>query len=578
MARIELYNNDSNVTSDDKVIGTDALDNSTKNFTVGDMIALVPPYTAGTNISIANNVISCTLVDTDTIDYISNVSLVGSELRFAGIGNGFTGNVDIGGLIQPDTSYLGNVALNGNILEFTGLGAAFTGAIDLTQFSSNATYTAGTGISIVNNVISSTVTDTDTNDFVSNVVLNGNILEFTGTGGAFAGTVDLAQFLDNTDTNDIDYVEQVILNGNILDFVGMGNAFTGGVDLSQFKNIYTAGTGIDITNNVISVGAVGAYSYLDNVTLSGTDLIFAGIGDAFGGTIDLSGLSGGGAAYTAGTNIDITNNEISCTVTDTNTTYAYGAVGAGSDILFALSGIDGTNNVVTMTAGQNITLTDNGSNTFTIDADKGVDNNTEYGITLSSYLSGASLNLPGTDGSQDFVRILPGSGIGMSLAAGELTISSTASASPETLILKLSDGAIPITSAPGTELSFEPIGQLVKTNSLHINPVELSLASAIEIGVANDCTAKVSLGAYIDNGGQHGQITFEIYEYPLVSSPVLAGSASFDMPNQAVSAIPTTFLSFFDFKAGATYKFTAYSTQHLMTILPGSFIQIEILK
>ena len=57
------------------------------------------------------------------------------------------------------------------------------------------------------------------------------------------------------------------------------------------------------------------------------------------------------------------------TVTGTpNTTYDYGAVGAAGNINFALSGSDTTNDVVTMQAGTNITLTDNGSNTFTIDA------------------------------------------------------------------------------------------------------------------------------------------------------------------------------------------------------------------
>ena len=189
MARIELYNNDSNVTTDDKVIGTDALDNSTKNFTVGDMIALVPPYTAGTNISIANNVISCTLVDTDTIDYISNVSLVGSELRFAGIGNGFTGNVDIGSLIQPDTSYLGNVALNGNILEFTGAGAAFTGAIDLTQFLDN--------------------TDTNDIDYISTLALSNGVITYTGVGNAPSGSMDIKADLASTFSNQEIFVARV---------------------------------------------------------------------------------------------------------------------------------------------------------------------------------------------------------------------------------------------------------------------------------------------------------------------------------------------------------------------------------
>ena len=53
---------------------------------------------------------------------------------------------------------------------------------------------------------------------------------------------------------------------------------------------------------------------------------------------------------------------------DNNTTYDFGAAGAAGNINFALSGSDATNDVVIMQAGTNITLTDNGSNTFTIDA------------------------------------------------------------------------------------------------------------------------------------------------------------------------------------------------------------------
>lgn len=70
MARIQTYSNDLNVTLDDKVIGTDAIDNSTKNFTVGDILALGgsggTTYTAGAGIDITNDVISCTVVDTNT--------------------------------------------------------------------------------------------------------------------------------------------------------------------------------------------------------------------------------------------------------------------------------------------------------------------------------------------------------------------------------------------------------------------------------------------------------------------------------------------------------------------------------
>lgn len=70
MARIQTYQNDATVTLDDKVIGTDAVDNSTKNFTVGDILALGggggTTYTAGTGIDITNNIITCTVTDTNT--------------------------------------------------------------------------------------------------------------------------------------------------------------------------------------------------------------------------------------------------------------------------------------------------------------------------------------------------------------------------------------------------------------------------------------------------------------------------------------------------------------------------------
>jgi len=281
MARIEIYSNDSNVTLDDKVIGTDALDNSTKNFTVGDMLALA---------------------------------------------------------------------------------------------SASATYTAGNGIDITNNVISSTVVDTDTNNFISNVALNGTDLDFTGTGGAYNSSVPLAAIADKT--------------------------------------------------------------------------------------VSLTGING----------VAVTG------------TYP----------------------------------------SFTIDG-------------------------------------------------------SSAGVAPETLILKIANvSPIGITSAPGTELDFASAGALVNSNSVHINQTDLNLANATDIEVVADCTVKISLGAYMDNGGQAGQITFLIYE--VSGAQTLVGSASFDLSNQAVGVIPTTFFSFFDFQAGEIYKFTAYSTQHAMTIVPGSFIQIEVLK
>ena len=425
MARKEIYSKDLNVTLDDKVIGTDAVDNSTKNFTVGDMLALA---------------------------------------------------------------------------------------------SGGAALTAGAGITINNGVISSTVVDTDTNNFVSNVVLNGTDLDFTGTGGAFQSSVSLSTIADQTvtltgasgitvagtypnftisssvaDTNDIDYIDQVILNGNILDFTGMGNAFTGGVDLSPFKNIYTAGTNIDITNNVIS-----------------------------------------------------------CTVTDTNTTYSYGAAGAGGNILFALSGSDSTNNVVTMAAGQNITLTDNGNNNFTVAATGGV--TTLVGLSDTAISSPSNLDTLTYNGS------------------AWVNTPAVTSSGPERLVMKIATTQATLSES---DLLIESAGTSVANNTVHYNASDLS-PNLPSFEIANDCTMRIALSSYLGSGGQQGHVIFRIYE-TFSGSAILMGEAAFILSNATSSLQAKTFFSYFEAKAGETYKFTVEAQQHIATIGPGSYIEVEII-
>jgi hypothetical protein len=132
MARIEIYSNDSNVTLDDKVIGTDALDNSTKNFTVGDMLSLSsvgPTYTAGAGISITNGVISSTIVDTDTNNFVSNVALNGTSLDFTGTGGAFQSSVQLSSIADQTVTLVGTggIAVTGTYPSFTIDGSAISG-------------------------------------------------------------------------------------------------------------------------------------------------------------------------------------------------------------------------------------------------------------------------------------------------------------------------------------------------------------------------------------------------------------------------------------------------------------------
>lgn len=80
--------------------------------------------------------------------------------------------------------------------------------------SGGVTYTAGTGIDIDNGVISSTVVDT--NNFISNVSLNGTDLEFVGSGGSFNSVVSLASLSSGGgETNIVPYSGSTINTDNV---------------------------------------------------------------------------------------------------------------------------------------------------------------------------------------------------------------------------------------------------------------------------------------------------------------------------------------------------------------------------
>jgi len=127
------------------------------------------------------------------------------------------------------------------------------------------------------------------------------------------------------------------------------------------------------------------YTHVKRVNSDGSETLFS-----------VGGAGGGGTTYTAGTGIDITNGVISSTVVDTDTTYDLGAVGVAGNINIALSS-SGSNDVVSIQAGANITLTDNGSNTFTIDAATGGTDTNDFISSVS--LNGTDLEFNGTGGA-----------------------------------------------------------------------------------------------------------------------------------------------------------------------------------
>lgn len=121
--------------------------------------------------------------------------------------------------------------------------------------------------------------------------------------------------------------------------------------LSDVKAYVLSGSGGSVTS-VSGTGTVSGLTLTGTVTSSGSLTL--------GGTLALTSsdiTTGLGFTPYNATNPDGFTS---------NPSYDYGAAGAAGNINMALTGSDGSNDVVTMQAGSNITLTDNGSNTFTI--------------------------------------------------------------------------------------------------------------------------------------------------------------------------------------------------------------------
>lgn len=172
-------------------------------------------------------------------------------------------------------------------------------------------YTAGTGIAISGSSVISNTGDTDvTNELVTGLTLTGKNL--TVAEGANTKTVDLSSLsttytagtgigisgnvITNTGDSDNDATNELIssatLTGKNLSIAQGANTKT--VDLSSLSTIYTAGSGINITGNVITNTGDGdtdaTNELITSATLTGKNLTISQ--GANSKTVDLSSITG----------------------------------------------------------------------------------------------------------------------------------------------------------------------------------------------------------------------------------------------------------------------------------------------
>jgi len=312
MARIETYIQDVSIHPQDKVIGTDYNNNNaTKNFSVSELTTYISD-----------------IIGPHPDNYVSNVVLNGTALEFTGVGNGFAGHVDLSSLSGAD-GFISNIVFdaNTNELNFQGTGGGFNGLISLASLAETLTTLQLSNNTLTYSDEGGNTTNIDLTpyaaiDYVSNAALVGTEIQFTATGNAFGGVVDLAPIVSQAANN---YVSGVQLIGTDLDFSGVGSGFGGLVPLDSLVNTYdlassaqganvgitltdgngvidkvllVAGSNITLTDNgsneitISSTGGGGGGSadgYINDVNNTANSYIldFTGIGSAFTGSVNL---------------------------------------------------------------------------------------------------------------------------------------------------------------------------------------------------------------------------------------------------------------------------------------------------
>ncbi len=121
---------------------------------------------------------------------------------------------------------------------------------------------------------------------------------------------------------------------------------------------------------------------------------------------------------------DADNIQIPVGLVGTNTTYGISTAQSGSNETITLTGSDSSTDVITITAGSDISLTDDGAgNGFTIASTVVGDT---YTIGTSTNGSSVDVNLDAAAGADSNITLTPATGISIAQAAGVVTITNTA--------------------------------------------------------------------------------------------------------------------------------------------------------
>ena len=293
--------------------------------------------------------------------------------------------------VTGGASITGNVGISGN-LDVT-LVATFEDDISVGEGLLDASDSPGTA----NQILTSTGTRTSWQDLsalVPNNITGSGTVEyipkFTPDGTAIGNSVMF------TKPNGLEI--QVGVSGATETTLGAGFVSTGGVgaDTVTATNINAGSSGTLTASGNIILGDATA----DTTTINSTLSILSVVKDS----TDTVGTVGQVLVANAASEL-LWEDQV-----DTDTTYAVTSLQSGSDVQVILTGSDATETEVTLVAGADISIVDDGANGVTINATGGAANTT-YQLNNTQASGSVSLELDGSDGSLTDYVLLAGTGV-----------------------------------------------------------------------------------------------------------------------------------------------------------------------
>ena len=171
------------------------------------------------------------------------------------------------------------------------------------------------------------------------------------------------------------------------------------------------------------------------------------------------------------------NVQIPVGLVGSDTTYTVSTAQSGANELITLTGSDASTDSITITAGTDISLTDDGSgNGFTISSTATGDT---YTLSTSTNGSSVDVNLDAAVGTDSAITLTPGTGISITQAANVATITNTAPGDTYTLLAGTKVGSsVPLNldAAAGSDSV---------VNFTEGTGISITQTSATEITIAN---------------------------------------------------------------------------------------------